>query len=88
MQEVPKYPKYLKNIMANKRRHPEFEIVALTEECSARVQSKLPPKLKDPRCFTMDIRKHEVGRTICDLGVSINLIPLFIFKQLKFEPQT
>ncbi|XP_016440435.1 uncharacterized protein LOC107766201 [Nicotiana tabacum] len=38
LQEVPKYARYLRDIVANKRRHTEFEIVALTEECSARVQ--------------------------------------------------
>nr|XP_009614459.1 uncharacterized protein LOC104107376 [Nicotiana tomentosiformis] len=44
--EVPKYARYLRDIVSNKRRHTEFETVALTEECSARVQSKLPPKLR------------------------------------------
>nr|XP_009762679.1 PREDICTED: uncharacterized protein LOC104214669 [Nicotiana sylvestris] len=33
LQEVPKYARYLRDIVANKRRHAEFEIVALTEEC-------------------------------------------------------
>ncbi|XP_070042651.1 uncharacterized protein [Nicotiana tomentosiformis] len=47
LQEVPKYAKYLRDIVANKRRLTEFETVALTEECSARIQSKLPPKLKN-----------------------------------------
>ncbi|XP_019259204.1 PREDICTED: uncharacterized protein LOC109237363 [Nicotiana attenuata] len=36
--EVPKYARYLRDIVANKRRHAEFEIVALTEECSDKVQ--------------------------------------------------
>uniref|UniRef100_A0A1S4CT84 RNA-directed DNA polymerase n=1 Tax=Nicotiana tabacum TaxID=4097 RepID=A0A1S4CT84_TOBAC len=47
LQEVPKYAKYIKDIVANKRRPTEFETVALTEECSSRIQSKLPQKLKD-----------------------------------------
>ncbi|XP_070050389.1 uncharacterized protein [Nicotiana tomentosiformis] len=38
LQEVPKYVKYLRDIVTNKRRLTECEIVALTEECSARVQ--------------------------------------------------
>ncbi|XP_009789701.1 uncharacterized protein [Nicotiana sylvestris] len=46
LQEVPKYARYLRNIVENKRRHTKFETVALTEECNARVQSKLPPKLR------------------------------------------
>ncbi|XP_070001877.1 uncharacterized protein [Nicotiana sylvestris] len=84
LQEVPKYARYLRDIVANKRRHAEFEIVALTEECSARVQSKLPPKLKDPGSFTipLSLGKQEVGRALCDFGASINLMPSSLFKQL------
>nr|XP_016500136.1 PREDICTED: uncharacterized protein LOC107818608 [Nicotiana tabacum] len=48
LQEEPKYAKYIKDIVANKRRLTEFETVALTEECSSRIQSKLPQKLNDP----------------------------------------
>ncbi|XP_075087602.1 uncharacterized protein LOC107772983 [Nicotiana tabacum] len=85
LQEVPKCAKYLRDIMANKRRFTEFKTVTLTEECSARVQSKLPPMLKDLGCFTIPlaIEKHEASRALCDLGASINLMPLSIFKQLK-----
>ncbi|XP_019257026.1 PREDICTED: uncharacterized protein LOC109235391 [Nicotiana attenuata] len=66
LQEVPKYARYLRDIVANKRRQLEFETVALTEECSARVQSKLTPKLKDPGCFTitLSLEKHEVDRSL------------------------
>nr|XP_016507625.1 PREDICTED: uncharacterized protein LOC107825300 [Nicotiana tabacum] len=53
--EVPKYARYLRDIVTNKQRHAEFETVALTEECSARVQSKFPPKLKDPGSFTIPL---------------------------------
>ncbi|XP_075104775.1 uncharacterized protein LOC142178884 [Nicotiana tabacum] len=85
LQEVPKYARYLRDIVANKRRHAEFETVALTEECSAIVQSKLPPKLKDPGSFTipLSLGKQEVGRALCDLGASINLMPSSLFKQLE-----
>nr|XP_016442493.1 PREDICTED: uncharacterized protein LOC107767902 [Nicotiana tabacum] len=48
--------------MVDKIRNTEFETIALNEECSARVQSKLPPKLKDPRSFTipLSLGKQEV----------------------------
>ncbi|XP_070056841.1 uncharacterized protein [Nicotiana tomentosiformis] len=84
LQEVPKYAKYIKEIVANKRKLIVFETVALTEECSSRIQNKLPPKLKDPGSFTIQISigKHVVGRALCDLGASINLMPLFVFQQL------
>nr|XP_016435959.1 PREDICTED: uncharacterized protein LOC107762147 [Nicotiana tabacum] len=51
--EIPKYAKYLKEIVSHKRRLTEFETVALTEECTSRVQNKLPQKLKDPSSFTI-----------------------------------
>ncbi|XP_075112217.1 uncharacterized protein LOC142182138 [Nicotiana tabacum] len=63
--------------------HAEFETVSLTEECSARVQSKLPPMLKDPGSFTipLSLGKQEVGRALCDVGASINLMSSSLFKQ-------
>lgn len=66
MHEVLKYAKYLREIVANMRRHAEYEIIVLTEECSTRVQNKLPPKLRDLRCFTIPlaIRKHKVDRAL------------------------
>nr|XP_016463621.1 PREDICTED: uncharacterized protein LOC107786623 [Nicotiana tabacum] len=82
--EVPKYAKYIKDIVANKRRLTEFEAVALTEECTSKIQHKLPQKLKDPGSFTIPMRIGEIdmGRALCDLGASINMMSLSVFKQL------
>ncbi|XP_070026649.1 uncharacterized protein [Nicotiana sylvestris] len=82
--EIPKYAKYIKDIVAHKRRLTEFETMTLTEECTSRVQNKLPQKLKDPGSFTIPVRigNIDVGHAICDLGASINLMPLSLFKQL------
>ncbi|XP_018633576.1 uncharacterized protein [Nicotiana tomentosiformis] len=84
LREVPKYAKYIKDIVENKRRLTEFETVALTEECTSKIQHKLPQKLKDPGNFTIPMRIGEidVGRALYDLGASINLMPLSVFKQL------
>ncbi|XP_070017734.1 uncharacterized protein [Nicotiana sylvestris] len=84
LREIPKYVKYIKDIVAHKRRLNEFETVALTEECTSRIQNKLPQKLKDPDSFTIPVRigNIDVGRALCDLGASINLMPLSLFKQL------
>nr|XP_016503944.1 PREDICTED: uncharacterized protein LOC107821967 [Nicotiana tabacum] len=84
LQEVPKYAKYIKDIVENKRRLTKFETVALTEECSSRIQSKLPQKFKDPGSFTIQISigKHAVGRALYDIGASINLMSLSVFRQL------
>ncbi|XP_019263643.1 PREDICTED: uncharacterized protein LOC109241362 [Nicotiana attenuata] len=84
LREVPKYAKYIKDIVENKRRLTEFETVALTEECTSRIQHKLPQKLKDPGSFTIPVRigEFDVGRALYDLGASINLMSLSVFKQL------
>ncbi|XP_070014781.1 uncharacterized protein [Nicotiana sylvestris] len=84
LREIPKYAKYIKDIVAHKRRLTEFEIVALTEECTSRVQNKLPQKLKDPGIFMIPVRigNIDVGHALCDLGASINLMPLSLFKKL------
>ncbi|KAJ9183285.1 hypothetical protein P3X46_007162 [Hevea brasiliensis] len=49
--QMPSYAKFLKEILSNKKKLEEFETVALTEESSAILQNKLPPKLKDPGSF-------------------------------------
>ncbi|XP_059310015.1 uncharacterized protein LOC132061175 [Lycium ferocissimum] len=90
LQEVPKYAKYIKDVVANKWRWTEFETVALTEECSSRVRSKISPKLKDPGSFTISITigNIEVGLALCDLGASINLMPTSVFRTLGLgEPR-
>ncbi|XP_015165283.1 uncharacterized protein [Solanum tuberosum] len=69
---IPKYAKYVKDIVASKRRLTEYEIVALTEECSSRIQNRLPKKLKDPGSFTVQITTGQSvhARGLCDLGAN------------------
>ena len=78
------YVKFMKDILSQKRRLANFETVNLTEECSAILQGKLPQKLKDPGSFTIPytIENTIFKRALCDLGASINLIPLSIFRRL------
>ncbi|XP_060965266.1 uncharacterized protein LOC133034234 [Cannabis sativa] len=84
LEQMLNYVKFLKDILTKKRRLGEFETVALTEGCSAMLKSKIPPKLKDPGSFTIpcSIGGRDVGRALCDLGTSINLMPMSIFKKL------
>ncbi|XP_047267473.1 uncharacterized protein LOC107869166 [Capsicum annuum] len=87
LQSVPKYVKYFKDIVANKNRMTEYATVALTEECTSKIQNKLPTKLKDPGSFTLQIT---IGQTfsvhgLCDLGVSINLMPTSWYRKMGLE---
>ena len=84
LEQMPSYVKFMKDILSQKRRLTDFEKVNLTEECSAILQRKLPQKLKDPDSFTIPctIGNAIFERALCDLGASINLMPLSIFKCL------
>ncbi|XP_052291835.1 uncharacterized protein LOC127900683 [Citrus sinensis] len=84
LEQMPNYVKFLKDILARKRRLGEFKTVALTQESSHMLQSKIPTKLKDLGSFTIPcfIGNMYAGRALCDLGASINLMPLSVFKQL------
>ena len=84
LEQMPSYVKFMKDILSQKRRLADFETVNLTEECSAILQRKLPQKLKDPGSFTIPctIGNAIFERVLCDLGASINLMPLSIFKRL------
>ncbi|XP_075475702.1 uncharacterized protein LOC142509826 [Primulina tabacum] len=62
----------------------------LTENCIALVQNKIPPKIKDPGSFSIPcmIDDDVFHKALCDLGASINLIPLYVFRKLGLgEPK-
>ncbi|XP_035543574.1 uncharacterized protein LOC118347665 [Juglans regia] len=84
LEQMPSYVEFMKEILSNKRKLGEYEIVMLTEECTAILQNKLPPKLKDPGSFTIPctIGNSYFEKALCDLGASINLMPFSIFRQL------
>ncbi|XP_061363610.1 uncharacterized protein LOC133307176 [Gastrolobium bilobum] len=61
-----------------------METVALTEESSAVIKNGFPSKVKDPRRFSIPctIGNVKVGRAFCDLGASVNLMPLSFARSL------
>ena len=85
LEQMPSYVKFMKDILSKKRRLSDFETVNLIEECSAILQRKLPQKLKDPGSFTIPctIGNSIFERALCDLGASINLMSLSIFRRLR-----
>ncbi|GJX98056.1 hypothetical protein Tco_0355075 [Tanacetum coccineum] len=48
---IPNYGKFLKDLVSNKSKMEQIYATFLTEECSAILQNKIPPKLGDPRSF-------------------------------------
>ncbi|XP_024976253.1 uncharacterized protein LOC112514152 [Cynara cardunculus var. scolymus] len=81
---MPNYAKFLKDILSKKKKLTEYETVALSEGCSALLTNSIPPKLKDLGSFTIpcSIGRKEIGKALCELGASINLMPLFVFNTL------
>lgn len=82
--KMPGYAKFPKDILSKKQKLEEHETVMLTDECSAVIQKKLPPKLKDLGSFTIPCTIGECyfEKALCDLGASINLMPLSVFRKL------
>ncbi|NHN19980.1 hypothetical protein G6046_03330, partial [Bacillus amyloliquefaciens] len=67
LEQMPSYVKFMKDILNKKRKFQENETVALSEECSAIIQKKLPEKLKDPGSFTIPcaIVERFYGKALC-----------------------
>ena len=87
---MPSCAKFLKEILKNKRKLEDFEIVRLNEECSAILLNKLPPKLKDPGSFTISyiIGGINFDKALCDFEASINLMPFSILQKLGLKEPT
>ncbi|XP_022158977.1 uncharacterized protein LOC111025423 [Momordica charantia] len=78
------YVRFLKKILTKKRKLGEYETIAMTKACSNILTSKILAKMKDPGSFTIPVSvgRQQIGLTLCDLGASINLMPLFIYNKL------
>lgn len=88
IKQVPRYAKFLKELCTNKRKLRGNETVNMSENVSAVLQKKLPPKCKDPGVFTIPCKLGNitVNRAMLDLGASINVMPYSIFKTLNVGP--
>ena len=85
LEKMSGYMKFMKDVLSKKRKLGDYETVSLSKECSAILQKKLPPKLKDPGSFTIPcvIGNAIFERALGDLVASINLMTWSIFKELK-----
>ncbi|XP_070018355.1 uncharacterized protein [Nicotiana sylvestris] len=74
----------IKDLMSRKFDFQDLATVTLTQTCSAVVTRPIAKKLSDPGSFTIPctIGNFAFAKTLCDLGASINLIPLAIYKRL------
>ncbi|GKC62448.1 reverse transcriptase domain-containing protein [Tanacetum coccineum] len=80
---IPKYQKMLKSLLSNKEKLIELANTPLNENCSAVILKKLPEKLRDPGKFLIPCGFSELKcKALADLGASINLMPLSVWKKL------
>ncbi|XP_048229063.1 uncharacterized protein LOC125369837 [Ricinus communis] len=82
--QMPRYVKFLNEILNNKRKFEDLERVTLNKECSTIFQNKLPEKRHDPGSFTIPcvIGNLSVNDALADLEASINVIPYNLFVEL------
>nr|GEW47628.1 reverse transcriptase domain-containing protein [Tanacetum cinerariifolium] len=82
---MPKFAPMFKKLLNNKNKLIELTKMPLNENCSAVVLKKLPEKLGDPGRFLIPygFLKFNNCLALADLGASINLMPLSIWKKLR-----
>ncbi|CAN6583739.1 unnamed protein product [Malus baccata var. baccata] len=85
IKQVPRYAKFLKELCTTRRRISNKEVVQVSENVSAVLQRKLPPKCKDPGSFTIPcvIGNTKFEQCMLDLGASINVMPYSIYASMN-----
>nr|GEV15052.1 DNA-directed DNA polymerase [Tanacetum cinerariifolium] len=85
---MPKFASTIKSLLTNKDKLFELAKVPLNENCSAMILKKLPKKLRglDKFLIPCDFSRMDVCHALADLGTSINLMPLSVWKKL-FLPE-
>ncbi|GJS70138.1 reverse transcriptase domain-containing protein [Tanacetum coccineum] len=84
---MPNYDKFLKELISNKHKNKQIFVAFLSDESSAMIQNKVPPKLKDLESFLIpcNFNKTFSCNALADLGASINLIPYSLYAKLSLE---
>ncbi|GKC75337.1 reverse transcriptase domain-containing protein, partial [Tanacetum coccineum] len=79
-----KYAKMVKDLLTNKEKLLELVNTSFNENCSAVLLKKLLKKLGDTKRFLIPCDFHELESCMAldDLGASINLMPLSVWKKL------
>ncbi|KAK4737344.1 hypothetical protein R3W88_001041 [Solanum pinnatisectum] len=83
LEQMPGYAKFMIDLVT-KKRVVNFENDERLHHCSAIATRSLVQKKEDPGAFTIPctIGLLHFTKVLCDLGVSINLMPLSIYKKL------
>nr|GEV40647.1 reverse transcriptase domain-containing protein [Tanacetum cinerariifolium] len=81
---MPKFASTLKALIGNKKKLSEMARTPMNKHCSAVILNKLPKKLGDPGKFLIPCEFPGMDEclALADLGASINLMPLSVWKEL------
>ncbi|XP_070002323.1 uncharacterized protein [Nicotiana sylvestris] len=84
LKEMSGYAKMMKDLMYRKLDFQDLATVTLAQTCSVVVTRLTTEKLSNPGSFTIPctIGNNAYAKVLCDLGASINLMPLAIYKSL------
>ncbi|GKE13930.1 reverse transcriptase domain-containing protein [Tanacetum coccineum] len=87
---MTKFASTLKALIENKEKLSEMARTSLNEHCSAVILNKLPEKLGDLGKFLIpcDFPGMDECLALADLGASINLMPLSVWKKLSLSELT
>ncbi|GJZ80710.1 reverse transcriptase domain-containing protein, partial [Tanacetum coccineum] len=87
---MPRFAPTIKSLLINKKKLLELAKIPLNENCSAMLLKKLHEKLGDPGKFLIpcNLLRMDVCHALDDLGASINLMPLSIWKKLSLPDLT
>ncbi|GJU54551.1 hypothetical protein Tco_1228265 [Tanacetum coccineum] len=87
---MPRFAPTIKSLLMNKEKLLELAKIPLNKNCSAMLLKKLPEKLGDPSKFLIpcNFPRMDVYHALADLGASINLMPLSIWKKLSLPDLT
>ncbi|GJV93446.1 reverse transcriptase domain-containing protein [Tanacetum coccineum] len=82
---IPKFASTFNSLLCNKEKLFELASTLLNENCSVVLLKKLPEKLRDPDKFLLSCDFPELNECLAlvDLGSSINLMPLSMWKKLS-----
>ncbi|XP_070043549.1 uncharacterized protein [Nicotiana tomentosiformis] len=84
LREMLGYANMMKDLISQKFNFQDMSTVTLTQTCSVVVTRPMAQKVSDPGSFTIPctIGSYAFAKALCDLGASINLMPLEIYTKL------
>ncbi|GJW33770.1 hypothetical protein Tco_0053802 [Tanacetum coccineum] len=84
IKQSDEYPKFMKDLVANKPLTMENEDVRINRRCSTLLLNQLPPKEKDLGSFILLclIGRLDFNNALADLGASISIMPFSMYKRL------